>query len=154
MFQDPDFFQQYIDRYQELRRAEFSTTNLWRLTDDLGQPGAASTAAPTGEMGVVPRGGYQGEVNSLKNWLSNRVDFMDKQFVSQPIFATPGETVTNGYSLTISVPANTTVYYTLNGLDPRASAGIYGDDHNYQQRATGYIRAKRRLGYGIRCFDE
>ena len=54
LFLDPDFFQMYIDRYQELRGLQFSTPSLWRLTDDLANP--AQFVIPSGY--VIPPGGY------------------------------------------------------------------------------------------------
>ena len=128
MFRDPDFFQQYIDRYEALRRNQFSTTNLWRLVDDLTSQVRKAQPREQARWGVVPRGGYQGEINSLKNWLSNRTAFIDSQFVAPATFATPGQTVSNGFQLVLNVPVGTTVYYTLDGSDPRPQGTSGGND--------------------------
>lgn len=130
LFSDPDFYQAYIDRYQELRRDQFSTTNLWRLTDELANRVRKAQPREQAKWGnyASPRGGFQGEVSSLKTWLSNRVAFMDSQFVRPPTFSAQASQVPSGFQLTINVPANTTVYYTLNGADPRAHGSATGND--------------------------
>ncbi len=140
MFQDPDFFQQYVDRYQELRDKDFSTTNLWRLTDELAGQVRKAQPREQAKWGVIPRGGFQGEINSLKSWLSNRVDFMDKQFVKPAQWVTAPGFVTNGFAITLSIPSGTTVYYTLDGTDPRLSQTPLGTNISSQARAyTGPI---------------
>lgn len=125
LFQDPDFFQQWIDRYQELRAGDFSTTNLHRLVDQL--TGEVRKAQPREQSkwggAAPPRNGFQGEINSLKFWLSNRVTFMDSQFVFRPTNSTPGGQFTNSVSIRLTGPANGTIYYTLDGTDPRSPGG-------------------------------
>jgi hypothetical protein len=125
LFQDPDFFQEWIDRYQALRTSDFSTTNLHRLVDQL--TGEVRKAQPREQArwggSAPPRNGFQGEINSLKAWLSNRVTFMDSQFVSRPTNNTPGGRFTNTVSVRLTGRANGTVYYTLDGTDPRAPGG-------------------------------
>ncbi|MCW5559416.1 MAG: CotH kinase family protein, partial [Verrucomicrobiae bacterium] len=128
LFTDPDFFQAYIDRYQELRRSHFSTTNLHRLLDDL--TGQVRNAQPReyAKWHVERRGGgYDGEIRLLKTWLQTRTAFMDSQFVAPPSFAQPGATVPAGTQVLLNIPANTTVYYTLDGSDPRAQRSTTGD---------------------------
>ncbi len=124
MFLDPDFFQDYIDRYQSLRQREFSTTNLWRLIDQMANQVRAAQPREQTRWGVLPRGGsYQSEVNLMRAWISNRTDFMDRQFVARPTLARAGGRVTAGFGAAINPPAGLTVYYTLNGTDPRAPGG-------------------------------
>jgi hypothetical protein len=126
LFRDPDFYQDYVDRYQTLRLKEFSTTNLWRLVDDLTSQVRKAQPREQARWGVSPRGSYQGEINILKTWLSNRTAFIDSQYVSPVTFATPGQTVSNGFALVINAPTNATVYYTLDDTDPRQLGTQYG----------------------------
>lgn len=125
LFQDPDFFQQWIDRYQDLRRSHFATTNLWRLVDQLtGEVRKAQPREQTKWGGSAPpRGSYQTEITSLKNWLSNRVVFMDSQFIKAPTNSAPGGRFTNPVSVLLTGPTNGTIYYTLDGTDPRLAGG-------------------------------
>lgn len=130
LFRDLEFFQRYIDRYQALRQNQFSTTNLWRLTDDLvGQIRLAQPRERTkwgGNYRTATGGGggtYATEVQWMKNWLSNRVSFMDSQFVSPVRFLTPGGRFTNATQVSLSTATAGTTYYTLDGTDPRLPGG-------------------------------
>jgi hypothetical protein len=127
MFQDPEFWQGYVDRYQDLRLGWFSTTNLHALVDRLsGEIRQAQPREVTRWNAHTPRGGsYQAEVNLLKTWLSNRVDFMDTNFLARPRLSAPGGSISSGTLLTVT-PASrsgTYVIYTLDGTDPRLPGG-------------------------------
>lgn len=128
LFTDPDFYQRYIDRYQELRRSHFSTTNLHRLVDVLTAEVRQAQPREQTRWGVQPRGGFQGEINSLKNWLQARTGFMDSQFVSPPALLRAGGVLSRGETVTLNVPTGATVYYTLDGTDPRATGTATGND--------------------------
>ncbi len=125
LFQDPDFFQQWIDRYQQLRANDFSTTNLHRLVDQL--TGEVRKAQPREQSkwggSAPPRNGFQGEINSLKSWLSNRVTFIDSQFIARPTNSVPGGRFEGSISVRLTGPTNGTIYYSLDGIDPRAPGG-------------------------------
>lgn len=128
MFQDPDFWQQYVDRYQSLRLASFSTTNLHALVDRLsGEVRQAQPREVSRWNAHAPRGGsYQAEVNLLKTWLSNRVDFMDTNFLALPRLSAPGGSITSGTQVTLTPAskAGSYVIYTLDGTDPRLAGGV------------------------------
>ena len=129
LFTDPDFHQQYVDRYQELRRGHFSGTNLWRLVDDLTGQVLKAQPREQARWYITPRGGsYQAEIRYLKTWLTNRMDFMDRQFVRPPEFAEPGRPVEAGHRVVLSPPSNLPIYYTLDGTDPRRMGGATGDE--------------------------
>ncbi|HEY0548580.1 MAG TPA: CotH kinase family protein, partial [Verrucomicrobiae bacterium] len=124
LFSDPDFWQQWVDRWQELRRTHFALTNMDRLIDQL--TGELREAQPREyqKWGLQPHGGtYQGEIDHMKDWLSNRVDFIDRQLVQPPRFKSEGGRVAPGFALKLSARASATIYYTLDGSDPRLSQG-------------------------------
>ena len=124
LFSDPDFWQQWVDRWQELRQTHFALTNMNRLIDQL--TGEVREAQPREyqKWGLQPRGGsYQSEIDHMKDWLSNRVDFIDAQLAPPPRIKTEGEPGTDGFKLKFSVRKTSTVYYTLDGSDPRLSQG-------------------------------
>lgn len=125
MFRDPDFWQAYIDRYQELRTAQFSTNHLFALIDQLvAQVRAAQPREQARWSGSWrPRGSYENEVNILKSWLAQRVHFMDTNFLARPTLGAPGGPIAAGFQLTLSGPPGATLYYTLDGTDPRQSGG-------------------------------
>ncbi len=124
LFRDPDFWQQWVDRWQELRRTHFSLTNMNQLIDRM--TGELREAQPREyqKWGLQPRdGSYQGEIDHMKDWLSNRVDFIDRQLVQPPGLKSPGGRVAPGFALKLSARSSATIYYTLDGSDPRLSQG-------------------------------
>ncbi len=130
LFRDLEFYQRYIDRYQALRQNQFSTTNLWRLTDSmvsqirLAQPRERTRWGGNYRTASGGGGGtYATEVQWMKNWLSNRVSFIDSQFVRPVGITTPGGPFTNTTQVTLSSATVGTTYYTLDGSDPRLPGG-------------------------------
>ena len=124
LFADPDFWQAWVDRWQELRETHFALTNLHGLVDRLANEVRQAQPREYAKWRVAPRGGsYQSEVNLMKNWLSNRVDFIDRQLTQPPWLGSHGGRVEPGHILTISGPTGATIYYTLDGTDPRAPQG-------------------------------
>lgn len=126
MFRDIDFWQRWIDRWQELRRDAFSLANLHALVDSLtGQVREAQKREVARWPGFTsPRfGGYQGEVDHLKRWLADRVDFIDTNFLAAPVISHPGGPAEPGVSVRLSGPPGATLFYTLDGTDPRAPGG-------------------------------
>ncbi|HEX5222189.1 MAG TPA: lamin tail domain-containing protein [Verrucomicrobiae bacterium] len=144
--QDPDFWQKWIDRYQSLRKEEFSTNSLFALVDRLVSP--LSLAQPreqsrwlestprsgnlTAPIGYPDRsylytfpGNYQGEIAFQKKWLADRLNFMDTNFLDPAFLSRTGGLVSVGQTLTITpaAKANTRLLYTLNGTDPRLPGG-------------------------------
>jgi CotH protein/Fn3 domain-containing protein len=124
LFSDPDFWQQWVDRWQELRRTHFSRANLEGLIDDLADELREAQPREVKRWGLHPRGGsYQSEIDLMKSWLSNRVDFIDRQLVQPPRLSHEGGRVPPGFVLTLAGPTNATVYFTLDGSDPRLPQG-------------------------------
>ena len=126
MFTDIDFFQRYIDRWQELRRDQFTVANVHSVIDGMADEVREAQVRDLAKWGQYPRsaygGTYQGEVDHLKDWLAQRIAFMDSQFVSAPVFTPMGGQITPGFSLTMWA-SNGSIYYTLDGSDPRAPGG-------------------------------
>jgi hypothetical protein len=124
LFRDPDFWQQWVDRWQELRRTHFALTNLDRLIDSLAGEVREAQPREYQKWGLQARGGsYQSEIDLMKSWLSNRVDFIDEQLAPPPRFTREGGRVTPGFTVGLLAPTNATIYYTLDGSDPRLSQG-------------------------------
>lgn len=124
LFRDPDFWQRWVDRWQELRGTQFSLMNLYALIDTLQNEVREAQPREYKKWGFQPRGGsYQSEIDLMKGWLSNRVDFIDGQLVERPRLGREGGRIAPAFLLDITVPTNAAVYYTLNGSDPRLSQG-------------------------------
>lgn len=118
---DPEFMQAWIDRWQKLRRDEFSTASLSGLVDSLAaQIGPAAAARDTArwpDNASRFSGGWQGEIDNLKTWLAQRTAWIDSQFTALP-------TVTNSAGvLTVTPAPGTQLAYTTDGTDPRAFGG-------------------------------
>jgi hypothetical protein len=140
MFGDIDFWQRWIDRYQDLRAGLCSTNHIFADIDALAnqvrraEPREAlrwSSLSTRPRSGTVTISGYsyafpgtyQGEVDFLKQWYKDRLNFMDGNFLARPVFSGNGGPITAGFPLAISAPAGATLYYTTNGLDPRLPGG-------------------------------
>lgn len=148
LFKDPDFWQRWIDRYQELRKSVYSQTNLYARIDYFGNQVREATTreyprwSGSGGSDTTPRAGtqcadtlcytfptpgtWQGEIDFTKYWFSNRLDFFDSEFLNPPVFSSGGGPIVPGFALTITAPtreANSTIYYTLDGTDPRLPGG-------------------------------
>lgn len=151
LFSDPDFWQRWVDRWQELRGSHFSMPNLDRLIDQLAGELREAQPRQVKRWGLQPRGGsYQGEIDLMKAWLSNRTEFIDRQLVRPPRFGRPGGPVAAGFPLTLSGPANATIYYTLDGTDPRLAQGVVASN---AVAYAGPIRIERRARIVARSRD-
>jgi len=62
-------------------------------------------------------------IGQMKKWVLGRYLWIDSQFTRAPAFSAPDGLVTNGFSVTVTPPTGGTVYYTLDGTDPRAPGG-------------------------------
>jgi len=124
MFADKNFWQQWVDRWQLARETHFTLTNLNRLIDQLANQVRSAQPREYTKWRVPLRGGsYQSEVTRMKNWLSNRIDFIDRQLTQPPRFSHLGGAIVPGFVLRLTNPPNATLYYTLDGSDPRSSTG-------------------------------
>ena len=136
LFQDPNFWQRYIDIWQTLRDSTLSGSNVVAVIDaqtnqisnavarDYARWPVASYAEHhprTGSNGLD--GTWPGEVTYLKWWLANRLAWVDGKMIDRPVFSQNGGAIASGYALTMTAPPGTTIYYTLDGTDPRAPGG-------------------------------
>lgn len=129
LFADFEFRQLYVDRWQKLRRGPLATANFQAVFDgylaefkpaDAENPAmrdyAKWYASPTSNN-------ITSETNNLKSWLASRASWVDGLFAAAPVIVRPPSVVTAGQTTTITVPPGTTVYYTTDGSDPRATGG-------------------------------
>lgn len=128
MFQDIDFFQKYIDRFQELRRQQFSDSHINQIIDQMADELREAQARNLDRWKQNPRRrygrSYQGEVDHMKDWLAERIQFMESQFVDPPIFRFRAAGRSDpGNFLRLTSPEGGDIYYTLDGSDPRKPGG-------------------------------
>jgi hypothetical protein len=135
LFQDPDFRQAYIDRWHEVRETVFATEAMLADVDaaaDLLAEAAGRNFDRWRILGqyvwpnwYVART-WADELGFMKNWLSDRLTWMDTQLPAPPVFNQNGGPVESGFELTIDhslAGTNWTIYFTLDGSDPRLSGG-------------------------------
>lgn len=129
LFDDPDFFQEWIDRWQEVRRGPFANQALLERLDDLAAEVSEAQVrnaarwpevAPNGGA-FSSLGGWPGEVEHLKEWVKRRAEWIDTQFVSPPQLQ-ESSLVMRGESVSMSAPEGT-LYFTVDGSDPRLPGG-------------------------------
>ena len=124
LFSDENFWQKYIDRYFELRDGPFATSNVHAIIDQMAATLNEAQTRNFQRWSDQPRfGGYNGEVNHLKNWLATRLSWMDGQFASRPSSSRASGAYPAGttISLSASLRGNQKIYYTMDGSDPRPS---------------------------------
>ena len=127
MFQDPDFVQQYIDRWFELRQTTFSNENLFATIDKhASEIGDAAQRDYANWLGARFGGTFEGEIDHLKDWLQTRVEWIDSQWMSAPTSDSPDASGAGQLPAGSTVNLSTgpgVVYYTLDGTDPRGDNG-------------------------------
>ena len=115
--------QAYRARWRELRSGPLATEEILAQIDEWGDElDEAAQRNFTRWPGSRPRfGGFQGEVNHLKNWLAQRAEWIDSQFIETPRFSRPGGFVERGSQVEILRDAPGAIFYTLDGSDPRGT---------------------------------
>jgi hypothetical protein len=131
LFEDPDFGQRYVDRWAEWRTNLFSSSQLLTRIDELAaflkEPAARNYERwPILGQSVGPEyfagKTYEEDIQYLKSWITNRLSWMNAQFVAAPSPSHPGGVITNSNALAFSAPAGQ-VFFTTDGSDPRIGGG-------------------------------
>ena len=102
LFQDPNFFQKYIDRYHELRQAEFSNDSIDARIDKWAAVVEESRVRDLARWNQTPRtncpapadfcdGTWEGEVEHMRDWLHRHLQFMDETFPIVPTLSLDGD---------------------------------------------------------------
>ncbi len=159
LFQDIDFEQRFIDRWQELRRNQLSDVNLHARMDDIAAPliGGPSTRnfakwdnLNTENVGfdTPTTATWEGQIDFMKTWTTDRMNWIDDNFVDPPTISPSGGAVSSGTPANITAPTGT-VYYTTDGSDPRANNGaispsaiLYNGPINITSTTTFTARAR------------
>ncbi len=147
-FADVDFWQRWVDRYQNFRATVLDTNRVAAIVDAFGQevreaqpresrrwggqsgsntdPRTGPTANCTGIFTHNFPGTYQGEVDFQKRWLLEHINFMDTNLLNRPALNTAEGQVPLGSIVTLtdtSGKVGGSIYYTLDGSDPRGFQG-------------------------------
>ena len=125
LFQDTEAWQRWVDRFQQLRTHQLSLQYTGMLMDRLANQIRQAERRDFQRWKIPRRGGsYQAELDSMKRWVSNRLDFVDRQLAQPPVSSLNSGIVPSGTLLTLSfgpnASTNAAIWYTLDGTDPRA----------------------------------
>ncbi|MEI6971100.1 MAG: lamin tail domain-containing protein, partial [bacterium] len=123
LLQDPDFWQKWVDRWQELSPTVLNASNICSMIDTLALEVRESHVRNFQKWSSDTTRGWSNEVVYLRDWLSNRVVWISGQFPTSPVITPASGWVTVPTSVTMVGHSGKTIYYTTNGTDPRASGG-------------------------------
>jgi spore coat protein CotH len=94
LINEPDFRFRIKRRWTELRKGMYSTTNMMKLVDTLTNTiGTPSITANFNRWPILSRnvwpnafvgGSYDAEITYLKNWITQRLDWMDRAIAEIP----------------------------------------------------------------------
>ncbi|HTH48702.1 MAG TPA: CotH kinase family protein [Candidatus Limnocylindria bacterium] len=160
LFQDPDFSQRYTDRWLSLRTNVLATANVLALvsgyTNQLAEaqqrnyvkwPILGTYVWPNYYVGKT----YADEIGFLKQWITGRLGWIDSTMVGWPSLSVPQGYYPGG--TTVTLKATNTIYYTLDGTDPRAPGGSLSATaarYSTPLSITNSTRVIARARYGTR----
>lgn len=135
LFENADFWQAWIDRWQELRLDLFSDSHIEDMLNKMAEEVAEARARDIAKWGFPIRTGsngldgtQQGEVNYMKWWLAERMDWIDSQLIPAPVLSMESAPISESFQLTLTSPSGDSIYYTLDGTDPRAAGGALSEN--------------------------
>jgi hypothetical protein len=152
LFEDPDFFQRYIDRWTELRTNILATERVWqridRLVAELREaqernyrrwPTLGEYVHPNRFVGKT----YDEEVDWLKAWIRDRFAWIDSQGYPAPRVKVME--MDQGGALKIQLTGQVgRIFYTLDGSDPRLSGGTISSAAQ-EYKSPVRVESKQRL---------
>lgn len=144
---DPVYQQAWNDRWVELREGVLSTDALlakidgdaalldeaqvrnFEKWDILGVAVYVVNGRTRADPGDLSRDTYAKEVTFMRDWVEDRVAWIDSQVPSPPDFSQNGGAVVSGYQLTMGegtsfAPFAGDVFYTTDGTDPMNGGGV------------------------------
>src|SRR6185503_16519520 len=102
-------------------------TYTWPNPSGAGEGRDVDYVRPTNYLGsietVAPSTAQGSIIGQMKKWMLGRYLWMDSQFITPPVLSSDSAMVTNGFTVTITPPAGSVLFYTTNGSDPRLSGG-------------------------------
>jgi hypothetical protein len=167
---DPDFIQKVIDRWGVLRTNIMNGDRVVARIDELANQLTEAAGRNFTKYNYIntyqwpnPQGPptwdvdytqptYELIISEMKKWTAGRYVWVDNQFPKGPVLGLPEGEVAAGSSLIIAAAAGT-IYYTLDGTDPRAlqaNGAIAGNALTYSApitiNANARVFARARVG--------
>lgn len=124
LFQDKDFVQAWIDRWWQLRSGVLTNANLQSVANVMGaQIGNAAGARDAAKWtdNAAAGGVYLNEITAMNSYVATRANWIDGLLPAAATANRASGVVTPGSTVTLSGAGS--IYYTTNGVDPRASGG-------------------------------
>ncbi len=122
LFDDPDFWQRWRDRWQELRRGDLSQASIEGIIDSMADVISEAQVRNFQKWNVLGGRTWSSEVAWMKSWLRARAQWIDDQFPAAPEFSNSGHHINPGFQLRLTSEEGS-IYYTIDGSDPRARGG-------------------------------
>jgi len=149
LFADPDFVMEYTDRWFELRAGPYANAQLTSLADTLASDITTEMAVAQG----VSASSWTSRLTSMKNFLVQRANWIDTQYVPPPVIspATGPRPAPLSVTLAHHGSATGTLYFTTDGSDPRAPGGIPSGTAYAEPLTLGssaVVKARTRTGGG------
>ncbi len=119
LFADVDFNQLYIDRWWTHRRGAMSNEGIDAIID-----GQVADISPQKALlnGFATTNQWDSNITQLRNWLKDRANWIDGNYIRPPFFNQDGGDVPDAFQVTI-LGTNGTIYFTTDGSDPRLLGG-------------------------------
>lgn len=119
------FKELYAQRWGEVRGSVMTEKNIFSIIDEWEELlGEAAERNFTKWRLVNTKTGFKTEINQLKTWISQRLNWMDTQFdsIPSPLLSLTEGVALPGFKLGVSAQSDE-VYYTTDGTDPRMPNG-------------------------------
>jgi hypothetical protein len=144
---DPEFQQDWVDRWQALRRTTLSNASLLNLVGTLTADldGAAARDAQKWPDNASPYGSFAGQVERMKGWVTLRAEWIDAQFVAPPVVTSDGN------FLVFTAPAGAKLIYATDGSDPRSLGGEIAPNAEISLEA---ISVPAGTNLHVRCYRD
>jgi hypothetical protein len=126
---DPEYNQKQLDRWWELRRTVFQPESIHRRIDEMAAQLQEAQARNFRRWSILGRHvhpnafvgeTYQEEINYMKEWVKDRIAWIDRQMPAPPSIQVKAE---NGETRAIVKGRGGKIFYTLDGSDPRQAGG-------------------------------
>ena len=112
---------------RDIARYNVFGSYVWPNPSGSGDGRDVDYVRPTNYLGLIesvsPTTARGSIIGQMKKWVLGRYLWIDSQFTRPPTISASDALVTNGFNVTVTPPPGATLYYTLNGVDPRAPGG-------------------------------